>query len=401
MSNVLADLLGLDPHHVKQTIQLLESTVDRAAIDTKLIGDVYERSGRAHRLFGLDPIDTTPHELYAVLRSRAQTDNERLAKLLGGQHPNAVSEMNPLVLSFFKNLIAGHTTWALKTSSAKKLLKKNPPKQLQKALHYRSLDSMLKHEPISQLMTVGRYIEGEAWTNEMIEQYRSLTLADFEERAMEIIYLDKVAYCEILKATAKRHHYVVHNKEMGAVMIAPTLEKVIRGYTLRTASLVLHAIQEVLSFASLIKFHHTDKVFGSRVSSALRSDAVGHVHVAGHDMHWRSIHRHFGSAESLLDTPEHMSTSDWHRYNANDTLAGLSQTLAIWNENEWTGKPGTLPVSFNIVDISIDESYDHPFDKRSLKYMRRQLESELMARYLSSPHIRHLVLQRIKSDNRG
>lgn len=393
MSRIASELLGYDTIYFSPVLAALEATIDGPAIDAGLIGELAERSAALHRQLRLDPADTTPQELYAVLRGRVQDDNDRLAGAMGGQHPDAVSEMTPLIIAALRSHIGRRHCWALKHSVAKKLLKQHPPTHLMKALNYRSVDSLLKHEPIGQLMTVVRYSEPTAWQHALAQGYTVLTASDFESRAVELAYLDKARYVDLLEPSIARHKLVLHSKEMGLVAVAPTREKVIRGYTLRTATLVLHYVAEISMMSSLLKYRHAGRDYGQAVVAALIGDGGGHVELAGHGMHWRSAHH--AIRDSGHDAGPHMSTDDWQVESANDAIARLVGTMLIWSGQGSTAKHSQHPVGFNVIDLAIDHSADASFANRSLRYVRRELEQELFRRYLMHSPVRHVAFARL------
>lgn len=393
MSRILSELLGYDTAYFSRVLAELEATVDGHAIDAGLIGELAERSAALHRQLRLDPADTTPHELYAVLRTRVQDDNTRLAGAMGGQHPDAVSEMTPLLLKYLRQHIGKRHSWALKNSVAKKLLKQHPPKNLMKTLNYRSVDSLLKHEPIQHLMTAVRYLETSTWNEALTRSYTVLTASDFESRPIELVYLDKLAYVAALEPSIKRHKLVLHSKEMGVVALAPMREKVIRGYTLRTATLVLHYVAEISMMSSLLKYRHAGRDYGDAVVAALMGDTVGHAELGGHQLHWRSAHHAIRDAG--LELGPHMTDDDWQFESANDAIARLVETMVLWGGYGHVAKHGELPVGFNIVDLAIDHADNASFDNRSLRIIRRELEQELFRRYMLYPPMQRVAFRRL------
>lgn len=393
MSRILSELLGYDTAYFSRVLAELEATVDGHAIDAGLIGELAERSAALHRQLKLDPTDTTPHELYAVLRTRAHDDNARLAGAMGGQHPNTVSEMTPLIMTAIRVHIGTRHCWGLKHSVAKKLLKQHPPKNLMNALKYRSIDSLLKHEPTGHLMTAARYSEPTAWHDALTRSYSVLTAGDFESRALDVIYLDKAAYIDLLEPSMARHRLVLHSKEMGVVAVAPTRQRVIRGYTLRTTTLILHYVAEISIMSSLLKYRHAGRDYGEAVVAALTGDNTGHVELAGHGVHWRSAHHAIG--DTALDTGPHMTHDDWLVESANDAVARLVGTMLLWSGHGHTAAYSQSPVGYNVVDVAIDHSADASFNERSLRYMRRELEQELFRRYLMHSPVQYLAFARL------
>lgn len=393
MSRILSELLGYDTAYFSRVLAELESTVDGHAIDARLVGELAERSAALHRQLRLDPADTTPRELYVVLRSRVADDNQRLAGAMGGRHPDAVSEMTPLLLKSIRAHVGTRHCWAMKPAVAKKLLKQHPPRLLMKALGYRSIDSMLKHEPIGHVMVAMRVVESAAWNEAMTRRYASLTPADFESRPVAITYLDKPAYIAALAPTIRRHRLVLHSKEMGIVALVPTKENVVRGYTLRTATLMLHYVAEISMVSSLLKYRHAGSQYGAAVVEALLGDATGHVTLGGHAVHWRSAHAAIG--EAAVDVGPHMADEDWQFESANDSIARLVETMLLWRGYGHGAAHHADPVGSNVVDLAIDHADNAEFSERSLRFMRRELEQELFRRYLLHTPIRHVAFVRL------
>ncbi|MFZ1812803.1 MAG: hypothetical protein WAU02_04820 [Candidatus Saccharimonadales bacterium] len=396
MSRIISDILGYEPTYFANVLAQLERSVDGNAIDVALIGELASRSAAMHRCLNLDPADTTPHELYMVLRSRVVDDNQRLAGALGGTHPNAVSEMTPLIMKAIRTHVGRRECWAMKPAVAKSLLRAHPPKSVMAALGYRSVASLLKHEPVSHIMVAARYVESSAWNQSLTKLYDRLTPRDFESRPIEVGVLDKAVYVQPLMATHRRHHLVLHSKEMGCVLVAPTREKVVRGYTLRTVALLLHYVAEISMMSSLLKYRHAGSDYGAAVIDALIGDTTGHIQLADHPVHWRSLHRHVAVAGH--DLGPHMQDSDWHYESTNDALARLIETMVLWANLGHVATHDTQPVGYNLVDLAIDASHDVPFAERSLRYLRRELETELFRRYLTIAPLRHLTLRRFNID---
>src|SRR5688500_3130670 len=122
MSTFLRDLLDADEPLFSKSLEGLEQASHRQGVDAKLIGVMHERMAKAIRDLGLDPADTTGQELYAALLARMANDNVRLAKKIGGQQPNNVRHMVPLIVKAAQSVKANRKCWVLKHSVAKELL---------------------------------------------------------------------------------------------------------------------------------------------------------------------------------------------------------------------------------------------------------------------------------------
>jgi hypothetical protein len=53
------------------------------------------------------------------------------------------------------------------------------------------------------------------------------------------------------------------------------------------------------------------------------------------------------------------------------------------------------PVSFNLLDVTLNMLYNSPFERRSLRFMQASLWNELLIRYISQPILEQLVLKQL------
>lgn len=390
----IAHLLGKEDNTFVRALEVMNRTVDAHAHDVQVLGDIARQAALLKKSLRLDPHDTTDYELYVGLRQMLVKDNERIAKAIGIAHPNAVSEATPLLLKAINTMYAGRTVYVPKSVVIKGLLKKNAPHKVMNLLHYRSIDSMLKHESPSKILILARYIETPSWNQRHRELLVSLTSRDFELRDIEIIYLDKAVLVEALAPTRGQHHLVLHAKEAGCVAIAPTAEKVINGYTIRTLSLMIHYLQEVRYISTYAKTIATDSSFGTLYAEAIVHAKDSHFTLAGHPSHWRGLHKAVQLARITDVFPPHIEERDWDILLANNQLHIFNDLISFWNGNGFIVVGEDQPISANVIDLAIDESYGHVHGQQSLKYGRRELEQELMSRYLSEPRIHTVVLKR-------
>jgi hypothetical protein len=392
----VARLLGNDQRHLNEAIAALHVTLDGASHDVQLLGDLAQKSAQLKKTLGLDPRDTTPHELYVSLRKTVGDDNLRLAGALGIQHANAVSEATPLIIRALRRQHKDTYCFAVKSTRLKSLLKDNPPKKVMHALHYRSLDSMLKHEPASQLVLLARYIEDEVWQQKHNALLADMTVNDFEVRPIEIVWLDKAVLAEALAGSIKKHHLVLHAKEAGSVAVGATLEKVINAYTIRTFSLMQHYIQEVLYASSFAKTVMTHTQFGEQYSRFITDTRRSNLQIASYSLPWRVLHKAVNKTQLIDVFPPHMSQDDWDVHHPNDKLNEHNEHITLWAKNGYVITGQDEHVGANVIDLAIDESYDKPFGQHSLKYARRDLEQELFQRYFQEPRVHNVILKRLR-----
>lgn len=384
----------MDDAQLSQALDVIHKTLDGSSHDVQILGEIAEKTAHLKRALSLDPRDTTSHELYVGLRQRLRDDNERIARSIGIAHPNAVSEATPRIISAVKTEFAKTQCFVPKIARIKLILKNNPPKKVMDLLHYRSVDSMLKHEQAGHLILIARYVEDQAWNTRHETELASLVAGDFETRQLEVFWLDKAVLVDALSVHAKKHHLVLHAKEAGCVAIAPTAEKVINSYTIRTVSLLVHYIQEVLYLSSFAKVILTHSTFGALYANAVVSAHDAHFHLAQHPLHWRSLHHAVHTGTSLDIFPPHISSDEWFTKRANDALYSLNNHVGFWRDHSYVIGGVDEHVSGNVIDVAIDDSYDATFGEHSLKYARRDLEQELFSRYLNEPRVHTVILKR-------
>lgn len=83
MARVLKDLLANNHPLFLLNVARLEKATGNAGIDVRLIGEITDKANRTMRELGLDPTNTTAHELYMALNALVRHDEERAREVLG------------------------------------------------------------------------------------------------------------------------------------------------------------------------------------------------------------------------------------------------------------------------------------------------------------------------------
>ncbi|MBI4033584.1 hypothetical protein HY379_01155 [Candidatus Saccharibacteria bacterium] len=218
MSKTMSRLLAKSEDEVTKAVSKLEASCGYPSEDVRLLA---ENKGRLrHKIgqLGLDPDDTTDEELYHALRTRFERDSQMLDKALG------VDEGTKLDTRIDKAIqLAGHCAstdemWVVKSSIARSLLVKNPPKHIAKNLHYRSIASMIKREDVAGIFLAASVAESTSWCKSIAGQLAKLSAASFELRPLRIINLRPERWGDAQSLTP----HVVYDEKMGAVAIWPS-----------------------------------------------------------------------------------------------------------------------------------------------------------------------------------
>ncbi|MGB4967242.1 MAG: hypothetical protein WBO35_03510, partial [Candidatus Saccharimonadales bacterium] len=83
MSRVLSQLLGADEAALALRLRTLERAAGNPRADIRLVSDVATATRQKLQALGLDPADTTGHELYNSLQLKLYKDEVELRKQLG------------------------------------------------------------------------------------------------------------------------------------------------------------------------------------------------------------------------------------------------------------------------------------------------------------------------------
>src|SRR6266536_1113552 len=151
MTQFLTDLLGAKEPLFSLSLKRLEQASGHHGTDARLIGDIHEKAARHIKQLGLDPTDTTGPELYRALLARVARDEKHLAEVIGGQNPDDVQTMLPIMKKAWDKADVNKDCWVLKKSAARDMLRQSPPPNVMKRLGYRSVESLLKNENLLEI----------------------------------------------------------------------------------------------------------------------------------------------------------------------------------------------------------------------------------------------------------
>lgn len=403
MAKVLRDLLDAEEPVFSLSLRQLEKASGNHGTDAQLIGEIADKFHRGIESLGLDSQDTTGPELYTALMNKAATDNQRVAKLIGGKNPDNIGEMVPLMVHAVEQMDIDRSCWVLKHAVAKRLLKQMPPQKLMAHLGYRSIDSMLKHEDLDEIYTALRFSEGGEWLNQYNELFKSVTPSDFETRNIRIIVMDHKKYVDLATHfVEKKLHNITHTKEMGTIVVVPMHVTHMKGITLKSLPLMFHYINEIRLYSAFFKLKQMGGNFGETVVNTLIADPGNASQMAGQYVHWRVIQRYFGKFKDE-NHPEafepHVHPEDLHWRRAEENLAQLDPEMRYWCELDYVGKlyDGT-PITFNMMDVTLAYSNSESYENRYIYHFRESLWNEIFMRYMGHKNLENQILNQLDND---
>lgn len=403
MCKTLSELLGATEPMFTIAIKQLEKATGNPSADVRLTAEIIGKVHLKTRELGLDPKDTTGKELYQALINLVEKHDRFLVKKLGGSDPEDVQDLLPRIKKLVEGLPIPENCWVLKHSVAKKLLASMPPKKVMRHLGYRSVDSMLKREPLGEVFGALRFAESPEWLNNFLAKYKHLKPSDFETRKIEIIELDQKRWGKLTEAFVhKKRHNITHLKELGVILMLPMPMERMKGITITVLPLLLHYVNEIRLYSAFFKMKQVKPDFGEILVDTLVADPGNHAIMAGQQVHWRVIQRYFGKLESEYH-PEifepHVQPEDLHWRKAEEVLYRIEPALHFWHDLDYVAvMHGGRPVSFNLMDVAVGYVNSTPYADRTIYHFRESLWNEIFIRYMGQKTLETQVLRQLDNE---
>lgn len=398
MTRVLSELLGAKEPEFRLGLRQLERASGAPSADIRLSAELHQAVQTALRELGLDPTDTTGPELYNALMARTKQDDVFIREMLGAG-PDDV-DLTLKIQRLLTNIDMPKRVFALKSSVAKRLLKKNPPKKAMKQLGYRSVDSMLKHESVAQLYAAAAITEAPSWHRQLLQCYKNLGATDFESREIGIVAplnkrWERLTYSYVNDVKQN----IMSFKELGVVILLPLPEQTVEGAALAITLLSLHAMNDIRLNSAYLKLHQVRPDFGNLLMQAARSEPYTQASLLGEQLPWKLIHRFFASSKKDFNAElfePHVQPEDLHWQAAENVLAALHDRLEFWGHGAHLALLDNCePVSLNFTDAVLNFCNRLPYEQRLVRYFRDHLWHELMLRYLNQENLEQMVHEQL------
>jgi hypothetical protein len=404
MTRVLSELLGVQPLTFRAGLDQLERASGHGSTDIRLTTEIMHAAQHKLKQLGLDPHDTTGPELYKVLEARIKEDDRRLIALLrkrhGSQQPaDDVSH----VAKELDKLPVANSAFAMKSAVSKRLLKKLPPKHAMKALGYRSLDSLLKHEQPAAIYAAAWLVESANWRQHFIDQYKKLRVSDFEIRQIAILSPNTAKWQKLANSqVAIRKHNVLGFRELGAVVLLPLPEERPPAAVTTSLLLALHEMNEVRAASTFLKLCQVRSDFGACLMQVAQGDASLSAELFGRAVPWQVIQRYYARFADRFRAEifePHVQAEDLSWHSVEKVMSYIDPRLEFWNHTTHLSLlHDKQPVSMNIIDVALNYCNQLPFERRIVRYLRHNLWHELIIRYLKHENVEQLVVGGLESE---
>ncbi len=403
MSGVLSQLLNAKEPLFSQAIAELEDKSGNPSVDVRLVATITARVHQKVRELALDPDDTTGKELYHALQALVKLHDQYLATAIGTDPSASLHEQLLHIKQTVDNLPLPNKAWVIKHSVAKKLLKAQPPKKVMKQLGYKSIDSLLKRENVSEILAATRFLEAKTWQNKFVKSYHKLGPSDFEIRPIELIVLDKKRFGDSAEPfILQQKHNITHLKEMGVILILPLPIDRMPGATITILPFVLHYLNEIRSYSAFFKMQQVRPDFGTVLVDTILNDPHKAAKIGKQNIHWRIVQRHFGN-QNPKTHPElfepHVQPEDLHWRKAESVIYWLEPALKFWEDLDYIAAlyPDSI-VPLSLMDNAVSYCNGLEYGQQSVGHFRSSLWNEIYAEYIGQENFESQILAQLNDE---
>lgn len=404
MSKFLSELLDAKEPLFRLSLQQLEKASGRQSADVKLQAEIVNKAHEAMKKLGLDNKDTIGKELYQALINKIEEHDKHLAEQMGGQADMPPTELIPLIKAKVDQTDIEKKCWVLKKSVAKEFLRGFPPQNIMKQLGYRSVDSMLKQENLSEIYGALRFAEKPEWLEKFNEKYETLKPSDFETREIEVLVMPHERWADICEPfIQKKKHNITHLKEMGVVLMLPVKVEHLPGMATWSGSLLFHYINEIRLYSAFFKLKQVSADFGKVFVETLIADPDMGPIMSGQNIHWRVIQRYFGKLKDEYH-PEifepHVQPEDLHWRKAEEALFTIAPEIKeFWEGMDYVALMyDGRPLTFNMMDVAASFTNQTPYEQREIYHFREALWNEIFMRYMGQGTLEEQILKQLDND---
>lgn len=405
MTKLLSQLLEAKEPQFHQTIQRLEFASGYNRHDIRMCENLIVHTRDKIKTLQLDPDDTTNQELYLALLAKLTADETHLVKrlrTLAASNITAEGNISDGIAYSVENIARGNTSFGLKKSVVKRWLSNNPPKKTMKILGYRSVPSMIKHEPIPLLVAAAIKLEPSSWVKSYLESARKSSARDCEDKMISVYCPNKARWSEFCSEIIdNKRQTVIINKELAAIIVLPLKDNQPPiGLTLATLAIGLNGLNTILSFGSYLKLSQVTSDFGHRLELAIKDDPKLGFSELNTDLSWETIQRFFhhmaGSIEDFLE--ENINIEEiisWQPIEA--MLSKIEPKLDFWHDTAHLARhDGQSSVSFNILDVAMNLCNKRLFNQHLHYHQQRALWQEFILRYIRPELLKEAIDQELQ-----
>lgn len=387
MTRYLAETLEINPLEFKNKTTKLESRTKHPRHDIRLTSEISAALNTSLKCLELDPSDTTAKELYYSLNQKLKNDDQKLLKeirTLAAKKVNLEANVSDGIKILLDEIKIDGLCFGLKSRSFSKLIKKMPPLKVMKALNYRSIESLFKHEPISLIILAINNFESKSYLNRYYLNYKKLKPTDFELRKISIIQSRSKKWDRILESIAvKTNLSSIACYETSCLILLPEVNYPKTGKLTRSIIEDINEISKIMAVSTFIKLNQVNANFGQILYEIAEREPVVNINEIEHSVSWSHAHSTLAKKNLILDIPQ-LSDEDFSLSNLSHKLSEVVEDFKFWERTSFLAYiRNNEVISLNILDVSENLTKQLEFEARKLNHLKKSLWEEFIGRYIT------------------
>lgn len=396
MTKYYSEILKIKNWELKSLISDLEHKTNNPKHDLKLFSDIKKSIFYKVKELELDPFDSDSIEVYHALNYKLEQLDNDLVKYLrtkAAHYINAEANLTSGLNLFLNDLTSGLKVLAVKNVFYKKYLKNNPPKNTLKALGYRSVDSLIKREPISLVLIALNRVEPNTYLSKFYAHHKTLKITDFEERAVKILKAPLKYRETISKICSITGKDFVLSLETCSIVISDIKDQPLKGQTVKILIEILDDILMLQSISSYLKLSEFRSDFSIRASEVFEHEPAIHSPLHNNKLPFNLVHKLGDNFRTNIDI-DFLVKEKFKLINYKELLPHILNGFKYFFDSDHLYfSKDSKNVSLNILDVATNLLYKKEFDQRLTHNLAKSLNNELMGRYLSKEHLEAIFEQ--------
>ena len=397
MSNLIADLLGVDRRDFARSVSRLEHMTLQPGVDARLTAEIITQTREKIRQLGLDPSDATQEELFYALQGKVKDDAAVLRSKLKITEKTKPDSAARKIARATESLLKKDIVVHMQASAVRKILKAVPPKKTMRALHFRSIDSVLKREDPLLLYALAKNYEDKTWHKQIQARLKRLANRDVHESAVSVLSLPK-SWIEKLKST-DFDAPVESVPEIGSVLLLPSVPIEKTGSVILTIALVFQSAQK-LAYESLPYRAQSLQMGLEKIIPDLASGKLIDLDpVHGLQPTWRAVYQLLSEQSRSLMPDFEFVLRDLQWESIETRMAMLASEFDFWVNSHVLGTANSEGVvSMHVVDVAANVVLEKKYEERMSTHLSHSLWNEVQVRYLKHEALERAIVNQLTKD---
>jgi hypothetical protein len=391
--------LNLKPVETKKLIYKLEQRYKKPKHDLNLFSQI--QVVLKHKLIdlGLDSSATAEDIIIALNHKIVDVDQQlvRSFQTVAATRVNALAKVNDGLDYVFHEVIKDKQVYAIKNSFFKSYFIENKPKHVLSNLGYRSLNSLLKHEPVSLTILAVNLFESKTYLTKFFKHFLTLQPTDFEIRPIQIVKPHHSHWSQYFDYLERNYFGSAFAAQELATIIMPDLMDYppVKSTLLKCLTMNKE-LMKIDYFNSFIKLHLGSHNIGLYVHDYLMGEYELFDPNNKLNLSWNNFHQIAESKGAKLSYG-FLESSDFKNNSVMSRLKELSQDLNFFLDTNYVGALlNDQIISFNIRDVlknslqktrQIQLSFDHLSQELYLKMIEPYLTKRDLGQILETANI--------------